>query len=216
MPLVVSVMGFSRDELATLVARVGERDEVAMIELNVSCPNVESGLIMGADPGETALAVERVRPLTELPLIVKLTPNATDPAAVAAGGGRGRGRALADQHPQGHGARPGGGGPWLGAGSGGVSGPAIRAIALEQVASVSAAPRYRWWGWGASPPGVTQPTSWRPERAAWPSALRASGTPPPGAGSAPSWPRPAAPAAGRPARGRARPLRVGARGRVFP
>ena len=79
MPLVVSVMGFSRDELATLVAAVGERDEVALIELNVSCPNVETGLVMGADPAETARAVERVRPLTDKPLIVKLTPNATDP-----------------------------------------------------------------------------------------------------------------------------------------
>ena len=83
-PLMVSVMGFSRDELATLVERVGERDEVALIELNVSCPNVETGLVMGADPAETAAAVERVRPLTDKPLIVKLTPNATDPAAVAA------------------------------------------------------------------------------------------------------------------------------------
>ena len=82
-PLIVSVMGFSRDELATLVQRVGERDEVALIELNVSCPNVETGLVMGADPAETARAVERVRPLTDLPLIVKLTPNANDPAAVA-------------------------------------------------------------------------------------------------------------------------------------
>ena len=46
-----------RDELARLVAAVGERDEVAMLELNVSCPNVETGLIMGADPAETALAL---------------------------------------------------------------------------------------------------------------------------------------------------------------
>jgi dihydroorotate dehydrogenase (NAD+) catalytic subunit len=82
-PLIVSVMGFSRGELATLVQRVGERDEVALIELNVSCPNVETGLVMGADPAETARAVEEVRPLTAKPLIVKLTPNANDPAAVA-------------------------------------------------------------------------------------------------------------------------------------
>ena len=86
MPLIVSVMGFSRDELARLVAAVGARDEVAMLELNVSCPNVETGLVMGADPAETAAAVERVRSETEKPLIVKLTPNAADP------GGRGRGR----------------------------------------------------------------------------------------------------------------------------
>jgi dihydroorotate dehydrogenase (NAD+) catalytic subunit len=138
-PLVVSVMGFSRDELARLVARVGERPEVAMLELNVSCPNVETGLVMGADPGETARAVERVRPLTERPIVVKLTPNATDPPAVAAAAeGAGadavslvntlRGMAF---HP--HGARP-----WLGGGTGGVSGPAIRTIALAQVQAVAA------------------------------------------------------------------------------
>ena len=49
-----------------------------------ACPNVETGLIMGAEPGETALALERVRAETTKPLIVKLTPNATDPGAVAA------------------------------------------------------------------------------------------------------------------------------------
>lgn len=137
-PLVVSVMGFSRDELAELVAAVGAREEVAMLELNVSCPNVETGLIMGADPAETARAVERVRGETEKPLIVKLTPNASDPGAVAvaaeAAGADAvslvntlKGMAL---HPQ---TRE----PWLGGRTGGVSGPAIRAIALEQVAAVA-------------------------------------------------------------------------------
>src|SRR4051795_6240700 len=82
-PLVVSVMGFSREELATLVSAVAERDEAAMLELNFSCPNVETGLIMGADPSETSRSVETVRPLTDKPLIVKLTPNATGPGAVA-------------------------------------------------------------------------------------------------------------------------------------
>ena len=107
MPLVVSVMGFSRDELAGLVAAVGERDEVAMLELNVSCPNVETGLVMGADPAETALAVERVRSETAKPLIVKLTPNASRPRRRGGGrpGGRRR-RRLARQHAQGHGAPP--------------------------------------------------------------------------------------------------------------
>jgi dihydroorotate dehydrogenase (NAD+) catalytic subunit len=137
-PLIVSVMGFSRDELATLVERVGERDEVAMIELNVSCPNVETGLVMGADPAETALAVERVRPLTAQPLIVKLTPNASDPAAVARAAEEAgadavslintiKGMALDPRTAQ----------PWLGGTTGGVSGPAVRAIALEQVRAVS-------------------------------------------------------------------------------
>jgi dihydroorotate dehydrogenase (NAD+) catalytic subunit len=137
-PLVVSVMGFSRDELAALVARTGERDEVALIELNVSCPNVETGLVMGADPAETARAVEAVRPLTDRPLIVKLTPNATDPAAVALAAEEAgadavslintlKGMALDPRTRQ----------PWLGGTTGGVSGPAVRAIALEQVRSVA-------------------------------------------------------------------------------
>jgi dihydroorotate dehydrogenase (NAD+) catalytic subunit len=139
-PLVVSVMGFSRDELAELVQRVGERDEVALIELNVSCPNVETGLVMGADPAETARAVERVRPLTDRPLIVKLTPNANDPAAVAVAAEEAgadavslintlKGMALDPRTRQ----------PWLGGTTGGVSGPAVRAVALEQVAAVAAA-----------------------------------------------------------------------------
>jgi dihydroorotate dehydrogenase (NAD+) catalytic subunit len=139
-PLIVSVMGFSRDELGTLVQRTGERDEVALIELNVSCPNVETGLVMGADPDETAHAVEHVRPLTDRPLIVKLTPNANDPAAVARAAEEAgadavslintlKGMALDPRTRQ----------PWLGGTTGGVSGPAVRAIALEQVRAVAAA-----------------------------------------------------------------------------
>lgn len=139
-PLVVSVMGFTRDEVATLVEAVGSRPEVAMIELNVSCPNVETGLVMGADPQETGYLLDRVRPLTSRPLIVKLSPSASEPEAVA--------RAAAD-----HGADavslintlrgialdPRSGRPWLGAGSGGLSGPAVRAVALQQVRAVAQA-----------------------------------------------------------------------------
>ena len=63
--------------------RSAGRDEVAAIELNVSCPNVHSGLIVGEQPAETAALLEALRPLTAKPLIVKLTPNVADPAAVA-------------------------------------------------------------------------------------------------------------------------------------
>jgi dihydroorotate dehydrogenase (NAD+) catalytic subunit len=137
-PLVVSVMGFDRDELARLVAAVGERDEVSMLELNVSCPNVETGLIMGADPAETALALERVRQETTKPLIVKLTPNATDPSAVAAAAEEAGADAVSLVNTlKGMAFHPETGEPWLGGRAGGVSGPAIRAIALEQVAAVA-------------------------------------------------------------------------------
>jgi dihydroorotate dehydrogenase (NAD+) catalytic subunit len=149
-PLCVSVMGFSRDELATLVSSVAERDEVSLLELNFSCPNVETGLIMGADPTETARSVERLRPLTDKPLIVKLTPNATDPAAVAAAAQDAGADAVSLINTlKGMALDPNGSGrPWLGAGTGGVSGPAVRAIGLQQVASVSQAVRVPVVGMG--------------------------------------------------------------------
>jgi dihydroorotate dehydrogenase (NAD+) catalytic subunit len=138
-PLIVSVMGFSRDELAALVAGVSERGEVAMIELNVSCPNVETGLVMGADPAETAKALERVRPLTEKPLIVKLTPNADEPAAVAAAAESAGADAVSLVNTlKGMAFDPDTRRPWLGGVTGGVSGPAVRAVAIQQVSAVSA------------------------------------------------------------------------------
>ena len=138
-PLCVSVMGFSRDELAELAVAVGQRDEVALIELNVSCPNVETGLVMGADPTETARAVERVRQATQAPLIVKLTPNASDPSGVALAAQEAGADAVSLVNTlKGMAFHPVTREPWLGGRTGGVSGPAIRAIALEQVAAVAA------------------------------------------------------------------------------
>jgi dihydroorotate dehydrogenase (NAD+) catalytic subunit len=137
-PLIVNVMGFTRDEVARLVEAVGGRDEVAGLELNVSCPNVESGLIMGADPRETAALLERVRPLTTKPLIVKLTPNATDPGAVArAAEAAGADAVSLVNTLRGMALHPRTGEPWLGGRTGGVSGPAVRTIALAQVADVA-------------------------------------------------------------------------------
>jgi dihydroorotate dehydrogenase (NAD+) catalytic subunit len=139
-PLIVNVMGFTRAEVARLVEAFAERDEVAALELNVSCPNVETGLIMGADPEETGALMDAVRPLTGKPIIVKLTPNCTSPADVA-GAAEAHGadavslvntlRGMAF-HPRRAGRA------WLGGGTGGVSGPAIRAIALAQVSDVRA------------------------------------------------------------------------------
>jgi dihydroorotate dehydrogenase (NAD+) catalytic subunit len=139
-PLIVNVMGSTREDVATLVTAFAERDEVAALELNVSCPNVATGLVMGADPLELAALLDVVRPCTDKPLIVKLTPNCASPADVAvAAADHGadavslintlRGMAV---HPD----RPGE--PWLGGVTGGVSGPAIRSIALGQIREVRA------------------------------------------------------------------------------
>jgi dihydroorotate dehydrogenase (NAD+) catalytic subunit len=141
-PLITNVMGSAIAEVAGLVEAVDARDEVAAIELNVSCPNVKTGLDLGSDPRDLAALVADVRPRTRKPLIVKLTPNTADVAAVAeaaeAAGADSvslintlRAMALAPRrsaHPP---------EPWLGGGTGGLSGPAIRNVALAQVAAVA-------------------------------------------------------------------------------
>ena len=138
-PLITNVMGSTEGEVAQLVEAVDARREVAAIELNVSCPNVKTGLDIGADPRSLGSLVHAVRPLTRKPIIVKLTPNTADVAAVAAAA-ESEGadavslintlRALA--------LAPGDAtASWLGGGTGGLSGPAIRHVALAQVAAVA-------------------------------------------------------------------------------
>jgi dihydroorotate dehydrogenase (NAD+) catalytic subunit len=139
-PLIVNVMGFSRDEVAALVHAFAEREEVSALELNVSCPNVETGLMMGADPGEVARLLEQVRPLTAKPLIVKLTPNATDVPAVARAAQEAGADAVSLINTlRGMALDPRSGEPWLGGTTGGVSGPAVRGVALAQVHAVAQA-----------------------------------------------------------------------------
>ena len=138
-PLITNVMGATADDIAALVEAVDARREIDAVELNVSCPNVKTGLDIGADPVELGAVVARVRPLTAKPLIVKLTPNASDvPAAAQAAEAAGADavslintlRAFAP-HPR----LPRT--PWLGGGTGGLSGPAVRAVALAQVRAVA-------------------------------------------------------------------------------
>jgi dihydroorotate dehydrogenase (NAD+) catalytic subunit len=139
-PLIVNVMGFSQEEFVELVSAVSQRDEVAALELNVSCPNVRTGLEIGADPAELSSLLERVRPLTDKPLIVKLTPTATDVPAVAHVAQESGASAVSLVNTlRGMAFDPRTGRPWLGALTGGVSGPAIRAVALAQVHAVARA-----------------------------------------------------------------------------
>ena len=141
-PIFTNVMGSSAAELRELVLACQERREIAAIELNVSCPNVETGLDIGADPDQLRAVVGELRDATDKPLIVKLTPNAADVPACALAAEQGgadavslintlRAMALA---PARNGARAR---PWLGGTTGGLSGPAVRAVALAQVAAVA-------------------------------------------------------------------------------
>ncbi len=140
-PLITNVMGSTGEQLARLVAACDARTEIAALELNVSCPNVETGLDIGADPQQLERVVAEVRPHTSKPLIVKLTPNAADVPRCAQAAEQGgadavslintlRAMALAPHSA--------GGRPWLGGATGGLSGPAVRNVALAQVAAVAA------------------------------------------------------------------------------
>jgi dihydroorotate dehydrogenase (NAD+) catalytic subunit len=146
-PVITNVMGSTAGEFARLVEACDARAEIAALELNVSCPNVKTGLDIGADPLQLEQVVRAVRPLTRKPLIVKLTPNTADVAACAEGAQEGgadavslintlRAMALAPRPAPvaDGGAAP----PWLGGRTGGLSGPAIRPVALAQVAAVAA------------------------------------------------------------------------------
>jgi dihydroorotate dehydrogenase (NAD+) catalytic subunit len=139
-PLITNLMGASGEELAALVEPLDERPEVAGFELNVSCPNVKTGLDLGSDPDELAAALRLVRPRTSKPLIVKLTPNAADVPGVALAAEAAGADAVSlinTLRAMALNPRPGGG-AWLGAGTGGLSGPAVRTVALAQVAAVAA------------------------------------------------------------------------------
>jgi dihydroorotate dehydrogenase (NAD+) catalytic subunit len=142
-PLITNVMGSTAEELSRLVAACEERAEIAAVELNVSCPNVKTGLDIGADPRQLEDVVRAVRATTAKPLIVKLTPNTADVAACAQGAQAGgadavslintlRATALAPGYRSDVPRRS-----WLGGGGGGLSGPAVRAVALAQVAAVA-------------------------------------------------------------------------------
>lgn len=139
-PLITNVMGSTAAELCELVAACDGEEAIRAIELNVSCPNVKTGLDIGADPASLAEVMRAVRPQTAKPLIVKLTPNTADVALVAAAAEAEGADAVSlintlratAQHPDGSGR------PWLGGTTGGMSGPAIRAVALAQVTAVAA------------------------------------------------------------------------------
>lgn len=134
-PTIVNIAGESEEEYAELARRLDQAEGVKGIEINISCPNVaKGGMAFGVDPAETKKIVAAVRKATRLPLIAKLSPNVTDitliaKAAVEAGADALSlintlvGMSLDTRTGQSR----------LGRQTGGLSGPAIRPIALRMV-----------------------------------------------------------------------------------
>lgn len=145
LPAIASAAGFSEDEYVHVVQKLSASPFVSAIEVNVSCPNVDhGGLAMGTDPETVERLVKKCEAVATVPLYIKLTPNITDivPIAQAAerGGAQGLtmintltglGIDLKTRQPQ------------LAHVTGGLSGPALKPMALHmihQVRSVSQLP----------------------------------------------------------------------------
>jgi len=140
-PVIANVAGFSVDEYVRVVEVLSETPGVAAIELNISCPNVASeGETFGLSCASAALVTHEVRAVCDVPLLVKLSPNVTDiveiaRAVVEAGADALTlintipGMVIDVRRRQ----------PYLANLTGGLSGPAIRPIAVRMVWQVAQA-----------------------------------------------------------------------------
>jgi len=78
-PIIVNFFGNTQEEYGEVAARLNDVPNVAALEMNISCPNVKhGGIVFGTDPKAAAAVISLVRKRTSKPLIVKLTPNVTD------------------------------------------------------------------------------------------------------------------------------------------
>lgn len=138
-PVIGSVAGFSTDDYTYVCERLATRDEIAAIELNISCPNVGSeGETFACHPELTAKVVRACRSTTDKTLIVKLSPNVTDIARIAREAQDAGADALAVINTvRGMGIDVNTWQPRLGNVTGGLSGPAIRPIAVLAVYEVA-------------------------------------------------------------------------------
>jgi dihydroorotate dehydrogenase (NAD+) catalytic subunit len=138
--LIVNIAGASADEFVAMASRLDVFPRIAGLELNISCPNVSGGVDFGTDAELAANLVRRVRAACRFPVIAKLTPNVTQLVPIA--------QAVADAGAdavslvntfQGLAVDWRRRRPILGAGTGGLSGPAIKPLALRCVWQVARA-----------------------------------------------------------------------------
>jgi dihydroorotate dehydrogenase (NAD+) catalytic subunit len=140
--VIVNIAGRNVDEFVSMAARLDAFPQIAALELNISCPNVSGGVDFGTDPKLTGDLVGRVRAACQLPVIAKLTPNVTSIVAIAEAAAAAGADAVSlvntfqglvvDWRRR---------RPILGAGFGGLSGPAIKPLALRAVWQVARAVR---------------------------------------------------------------------------
>ncbi len=138
--IVANIAGEDEDDFVAMAEKLADEPGIAAIELNVSCPNVSHGLDLGIDAGAVRRVVARVRAVCPQPIIAKLTPNVTDIVAIASGAADGgadavslvntfRGLVVDWKRRR----------PVLANDIGGLSGPAIKPLAIRMVWEVARA-----------------------------------------------------------------------------
>jgi dihydroorotate dehydrogenase (NAD+) catalytic subunit len=132
--IIVSIAGRTHEEFVALAGRLDGLAGIAALELNISCPNVSGGVDFGTDPAMCERLVADCRRATAAPILAKLTPNVTSIATIARAAEAGGADAISlintvlGMAVDWRGRRP-----MLGGGVGGLSGPAIKPIALRAV-----------------------------------------------------------------------------------
>ncbi len=139
-PILVSIAGRSHEEFVAMTRRLDGLAGVAAVELNISCPNVSGGVDFGTDAAMCERVVAECRAATATPIVAKLTPNVTSVPTMAKAAAAGGADAISlintclGMAIDWRGRRP-----MLGNVVGGLSGPAIKPIALRAVYQVAQA-----------------------------------------------------------------------------
>ena len=136
--VLANIAGENEDDFVDMAAMLGREDGLAGVELNLSCPNVAGGIDFAIDPEVTRRVVQRVRQVCPLPIVAKLTPNVTNIVPIARAAAEAGADALSlvntfvglaiDWRRR---------RPILGNITGGLSGPAIKPLALRIVWQVA-------------------------------------------------------------------------------
>lgn len=139
-PTIVSIAGSSHDDFCAMAQRLGQESGIAALELNISCPNVAHGVDFGVNAEICRRLVAGIREVCKLPLIAKLTPNVTSIADIAKAAEDGGADAISAINTLlGMAVDWRGRKPMLGNIMGGLSGPAIKPVALRCVYQIARA-----------------------------------------------------------------------------
>jgi len=137
-PLIISILGHSEEQFVGIIEKLNAEQGIAAVELNLSCPNLKHKVLVAQDPAATFSLVKKIKSLSKFPIIAKLSPNVTDIAEIALAAQEGGADAVSlvntftamaiDVKTR---------KSRIGNFTGGLSGPAIRPIALYMVQKVA-------------------------------------------------------------------------------